>query len=200
MTKMKLGRTALLVLGFGAFVIVLAILFVVYSRQAAEQRDLERSLAGAQAQLTNLLPGRVAVETQLTEQQDKLAEAQALLSSSLGSFPEVGASIEYNELLSDIASFYNVKITSMTAAEPRQEKVAEDITFVIVAFNVEVEGELNSILGVVHDIATDERFASASVEVVDIKVPESDVVIMMGEERDKPTAKIELVGYSYEGE
>jgi hypothetical protein len=198
MKKIKLGKTALLVLGAGAFVIVLATLFVVYSRQSGEARELESSLTGAQTQLTSLLAGKAAVETQLAEQQAKLAEAQALLNSSQGSFPKLGASIEYDEVLTELASFHNLKVTSMAAEEPKAKMVG-DITFVTIAFDVEVRGEVNSILGLVSDIATDERFASATVSVVDITVPEPQLVITTGEE-EKPSAKIELVGYSYGGE
>jgi hypothetical protein len=199
MKKIKFSKTALVVLGFGAFVLVLATMFMIYSRQSAEQRELESSLAGTQTQLVTLLSGKAAVEAQLTEQQNSLAEAQALLISSQGSFPKVGTSIEYDEVLSEIAAFHNLKITSMTAEEPRPKKV-EDITFVTVAFDVEVEGEVNSILGMVYDIANDGRFASATVDMVDITVPDPGVVIMVEEEREKPSAKIELVGYSYGGE
>jgi hypothetical protein len=197
--RMRLGRTAWLVLGLGAFVIVLATMLVIYSSQSDEQGGVERSLAEAQTQLATLLSRKAAVEAQLSEQQNGLAEAQALLDSARGSFPRVGTSIEYDEVLSVLASLHDLEVTSMTAEAPREKKIG-GITFVTVAFDAEVKGEVNSILSMVHDIATDVRFVSATVEVVNIIVPEPESVVTAGEEPEKPSAKIELVGYSYGGE
>lgn len=146
--------------------------------------------------MTKLISGKEAAEAQLAEAEDKLSDAQALLSSARGSFPKVGASIEYSEVLAELANFYNLEITSMTSDEPRQKKIG-DFTFITVAFDVEVRGEMNSIMGMVSEIATDERFVSATVEAVTMKVPETTVA---GEEPEKPSAKVELVGYSYGGE
>jgi len=196
MKKIKLSRTALLVLGVGAFVIVLGTLFVIYSRQSGEQGKLKSNLAVAQTQLVKLISGKVAFEGQLAEQQGKLAATQAAINVARRNFPGPEASIEYDEMLKELAEFNNLTVISMTAKTPRDKKVG-DVTFVLVAFDVEVRGEVNSILGMVSDIATDERFASATVEVVNINVPEGEVGI--GEEAEEPTGTIELVGYSYGG-
>jgi hypothetical protein len=197
--RLRLGRTARLVLVIGVFVIILGTLFMVYFGQAGEQEELEKSLAGAQTQLTKAISGRESLESQLSQQQSKLAGAQALLSSARASLPEVGASIEYDEVLSELAEDYNLEVVSMKAEKPREKEV-EDITFFTISFEVEVRGEVNSILSMVNDIATDERFASATVEVVDIKVPELEPIVMVGEEREEPSATIKLIGYSYGGE
>jgi hypothetical protein len=196
--KMRLGRTALLVLGIGVFVIVFATLLVIYSRQSSQGGEMENSLAGAQTQLTKLILGRESLEDQLAEQQSNLAGAQALLSSAQGSFPTLEASIEYNEVLSELAEDYNLEVMSMEAEKPHEKEV-EDITFLTTSFDVEVRGELNSIIGMVNAIATDERFASTTVEVVDIKIPEP-AAVTTGKAPEKPSAKIKLVGYSYGGE
>jgi len=190
---MRLGRTAWLVLGIGVFVIAFVTLFFIYSRQSSEQAELENSLAGVQTQLIKLISGRESLESQLTQQQSKLAETQALLTSARASFPKLEASIEYSEVLTEIADLCGLKVVNMSADEPREKKV-EDVTFLVISFEVRVEGELSSILSMVNAIATDERFASTTVEVVNIKVPQATIT---GEE---PSATIKLVGYSYGGE
>ena len=195
MTKIKLGRTAWLALGIGAFVIVLATLVMVYSRQSGEQGGLAKSLAGAGTQLAKLVSGREALESQLSGQQSELGEAQALLNWSKASFPVFPTGIEYDEVLAEIARANNLEVLSMTASEPRQKKV-EDITFTVLTFDVEVRGEVTSILGMVNAIAKDKRLASATVEAVDIKVPEATTE---GEEPKEPSATIKLVGYCYGG-
>ncbi len=198
--KFRLGRTALLVMGIGVFVIAFVALFFLYARQSSEQEELESSLAGTQTQLARLISGRQSLETQLSQQQSKLGETQALLTSALASFPELEASIEYNEVLTQLAQKYELEVVSMAADAPREKEV-EDVTFLVIYFEVQVEGELSSILNMVNAIATDERFASATVETVDIKIPEPVLVMMtLGQEREKSSGTIKLVGYSYGGE
>jgi hypothetical protein len=191
---MRLSRTAWLVLGIGIFVIALATLYTVYSRQSSEQEELKKSLAGAH--LPKLISQREALESQLTEQQSRLAEAQSSLSTAQASFPKLPASIDYDEVLSEIAHDYSLEVMSMAAAEPREKKV-EDVTYIVISFEVEVRGEVNSMLGMVNAIATDERLTSAGVELVNIKVPQ---VATEGEEPEKPLGTIKFVGYSYGGE
>ncbi len=193
---MRLGRTARLVLGGGVLVIVFVTLFVVYARQSGEQEQLEGSLAGAQTQLTQLISGRASLESQLTQKESELAQAKALLNSSQTSFPRLEASIEYDEVLSDIADLHNLEIESMSAEEPREMEI-EGIFFTVIAFEVGVRGAVNSILGMVNDIAADERFASATVERLEIVVPQAET---RGEEPPEPLGRIELSGYSYGGE
>jgi hypothetical protein len=199
--KMRLGRTAWLVLGIGVFVIVFATLLVIYSRQSGEGAEMEKNLAGSQTQLTNLILGRESLEDQLAQQQSNLSGAQALLSSAQGSFPTLEASIEYGQVLSDLADAYNLEVVSMQADKPREKEV-DDVTFLVVSFEVEVRGEVNSVLGMVNAITKDKRFVSTTVEVVDIKVPEPQSIIAITSmvQPEKPTAKIKLVGYSYGGE
>lgn len=196
MKGIKLGKTARLVLIVGAFVIILAVMFIMYARKGGEQTDLEVKLAGAQTQLSTLISGKEAAEAQLAAQQEKLGEAQALLNNARGSFPKAGASIEYDEVLAKLASSHNLAVTSMTADAPRQ-KIVGDVTFVTVAFDVEVRGDMMSILSMVNDIASDERFASATMDLVSMSIPE---LMSYWETPEEPTAKIELVGYSYLGE
>jgi hypothetical protein len=191
--RMKLGRTTWLVLGIGVFVIACVSLFFIYARQSGEQEELEVTLAGAQTQLAGLISGRESLENQLTQQQSTLSETQALLTSSQASFPELEASIEYSEVLTEIADYCELEVTNISAEEPREMEI-EGITFVVISFEVEVEGDVNSILSMVSEIASDERFASATVESVTINVPEPVPIWII---RGKPSAKIKLAGYSY---
>jgi hypothetical protein len=196
MKGIKFGKTARLVLIVGAFVIILATMCLIYARKGGEQADLEVKLAGAQTQLSTLISGKEAAEVQLAAQQEKLAEAQALLNNARGSFPKAGASIEYDEVLTQLANSHDLAVISMTADSPRQKKVG-DVIFVTVAFDVEVRGDMMSILSMVNDIASDKRFASATVDLVNMSIPER---LSYWEAPGEPTARVELVGYSYLGE
>lgn len=196
MTKMKLGRTAWLALGIGAFVIILATLAMVYFRQSSEQGDLSKSLANAGTQLTKLVSGRGALESQLKGQQSQLDEAKSLLNSSKANFPVFPTGIEYDEVLVQIAKANHLEVMNMSAEQPRQKKVG-DITFTIISFDVEVSGEVPSIIGMVSDISKDTRLVSVTVDAVEIKVPET---LTPEGEPTKPSATIKLSGYCYGGE
>ena len=193
---MKLSRTAWLILGIGIFVIAFATLYMVYSRQSGEQEQLSDSLAAAQALLPRLIVEREDVEDQLSQWESELAEATLSLNKSKTKFPKSVESIEYDEALFGIADGCDLEILSLTASEPRDKKV-EDVTYAITSFEVKVEGEVADILDMVNTIATSEHFTSATVELVNIDIPEPATE---GEEAEMPSATIRLVIYSYQGE
>jgi Tfp pilus assembly protein PilO len=144
--------------------------------------------------LPKVVSDRQAAEAELTQWQDKLAEATSLLAKSQAQFPGSAESIEYNEVLFEIADSCDLEVMSLTASEPSEKKV-EDVTYTVTTFEVEVRGEVDDILDFIHDIATREYFTGATVELVNIKVPEAEEE----EEAELPTATISLVGYSYKG-
>jgi Tfp pilus assembly protein PilO len=168
---------------------------MVYSRQVSEQEQLADSLSQAQARLPKVISDRQAAEAELAQWQGKLAEATSLLDKSQAQFPESVGSIEYDEALWEIADACDLEVMSLTASEPGDKKVKDsDITFSVFSFKVEVRGEVADILTFISDIATSEHFTGATVELVNITVPEPDE-----EETELPTATISLVGYNYEG-
>jgi len=192
---MKLSRTAWLILGIGVFIITFASLYMVYFQQGREQEQLDDSLLAAQATLPTLVSEKEGWESQLTRLKSQLARATSLLADSKTSFPKSVESIEYDEELFKIADGWGLEITSLTASEPGDKKV-EDVTFSVTFFVVDVEGEVADILRFINTIATSEYFASATIELVNMDIPEPTTD---GEE-EKPSATITLVIYSYKGE
>jgi hypothetical protein len=190
---MRFSKTAWLILGIGVLVIALVALYVLYSRQSSEQQELEASLDSAQALLPGIISGREAAEDELTQWQDRLTEATILLARSQAKFPESAWSIEYDEILFDIAYACDLEVTKITASVPRNEKVG-DITFDKFYFDVDVRGEVDDILDMATIIATGEDFTAATVEVAKIEIQESTDVTKL------PEATISLIGYSYGGE
>lgn len=201
---MRLSKTAWLILGAGIFIIAFATLYMVYSRRSGEQEQLNSSLAVAQGALPQLISEREDLESQLTQWESQLTEATSSLAKIEARFPESVQSIEYDERLFELADDCDLEITSLTASEPSSKKVkveaedikVEDITYATTSFRVEVRGEVDDILDFINAIATGEHFITATVESVDMDIPEPEE----GEEAEKPTATIELVIYGYEGE
>ena len=190
---MKLSKTAWLILGIGIFVIACGCLYMLYSQQAGEQEELADSLAVAQGALPQLVSEREDLESQLTQWEGQLAEAASSLVKIEARFPESVQSIEYDERLFEIADDCDLEITSLTASELGDKKV-EDVTYAVTSFGVEVEGEVADILDFVNAIATSEYFTTATMETVNMDIPEPE------EEEDKPSATIGLVIYGYQGE
>ncbi len=183
--KMKLSRTAWLVLGIGIFVIAFGSLYFLYSRQDNEQEQLNDSLSVAQATLPTLVSEKedwesqltqgesrlTQQESQLTQRESQLAQATSLLDTTQASFPESVESIEYDELLFNFAHDCNLRITTLIASEPGNEEV-EDITYSVTSFTVDVKGEVANILDFINAIVTSEDFTCATAELVNINIPE----------------------------
>ena len=189
---MKLSKTFWLILGIGIAVIAVGVLGWVYLDQRGEQKTLNESLSGAQTTLPTLISQRDNLESQLAQSESELAQAESSLREAKASFPESVESIEYDEALFDIADDCKLEITNLTASEPSDEE-AETITYITASFTVDVEGTVAHILDFINTIATDEDFANATIELVNMQVPEP-------EEEGEPSATINLVIYGYQGE
>jgi len=188
---MRLSKTFWLILGIGISVIAVGILGWFYLEQRGDGQRLDDSLSSAQVTLPTLVSQRGDLESQLTQSDSELAEAESWLNELKAIFESV-ESIEYDEALFDIADDCNLEITRLTALEPRDEEV-ETITYITASFTVDVEGTVAHILDFIDTIATDEDFTNATIGLVNMQVPEP-------EEEGKPSATINLVIYGYQGE
>lgn len=213
---MKLGKTAWLILIVGVLVIALGSLYMLYRGQLAEQEQLNDALSLAQATVPKLAVDRANLESTLTELEDKLVQATSRLKTAKAAFPTSSVeSIEVDELLFQIADAWDLDITSLTASEPGDEDIAvevedievADVAYSVTPFTVAVKGEVTDILDFINAIVTHEDFITATVEAVNIMVPEplteeekEDLTEEEIAEKEKPSATIQLVIYSYRGE
>jgi len=147
--------------------------------------------------------------SQLTQLESELAQARVLLDEAKAGFPESVESIECDEELFEIADDCNLEITRITSSPPVDRGV-EMVTYSITSFAVVVEGNpekytdmevdemmkamVDDILEFVNTIATSEYFTNATVEMVSMMVPEPEA------ECQKPSATINLVFYTYQGD
>ena len=209
--RIRLSRTAWLILGIGIFVIAFITLYTVYTQRNREQEEISDSLLAAQ----NTLPGIVSekedwesqltqVKSELTQVEGEVAQAESLLSQTRVSFLKSVESIEYDERLFRIARGWNLDITRLTASEPSDIDV-EGINFSVTSFTVYVSGEVVDILEFITTITIDESFNTTTIEAVDIQAPEPLTEGEKGglteeeiEEKEKTSATIKLVIYSYQ--
>jgi len=223
---MKLSKTSWLILGIGIFVIAFGGLCLVYFRQGNEREQLNDSLLVAQATLPKVISEKedwerqlAQWESQLAQLKSELAQAKLLLAESKMSFPKAVESIEYDEEIFKIADNCDLDITELTSLEPRdkeaegitssepRDKELEVITFSVASFVVDVKGEVANILDFINTIATGDYFTTATVELVDIEVPqpltEEEKAGLTKEEiedRERPSATVSLAIYAYKGE
>jgi hypothetical protein len=189
---MKLSKIAWWILGVGVFIIASAVLLALHAGQSSDTEQLEDSLLVTQALLTNLTADKENLNSQLTQLYNPLDEAEAAYLQSKANFPKAVMSIEYDEELFFIADDYNLEVINLTASEPHQNEV-EGTTYDNTIFEVEVRGEVSNILSFINNVATGGYFNSATVELVNMEVPEPDV-------DEQPSAVIKIIVYSYEGE
>ncbi len=204
---MKISRTARLILGIGIFTIVVGILCWVCIQKWSEQGQLKNSIELAQATLPRLISERGDLESQLPQAESELAQAESLLNGIKARFPESVESIEYDEVLFEIADDCDLEILELTASEPDDEEI-EGITYSVASFVVEVKGKyggyidktVGDILDFINTIATSEyspgetNFVNTIIKEVNMEVPEP------GDTDEKPTATIKLDIYGYQGE
>ncbi len=206
---MKLGKTAWIILGIGIFIIALISLLVGYSQLSAEEGNVEDSLSSAQATLPQLVSEREDSASALAQLQDQLTQAASSLSYSKAKFPQVVESIEYDEELFMIAHACNLEIANLTASEPRDQEV-EEITYTTTIFEIEVQSKdsppdpltkayidntIDNILAFFNTIVTSEDFDVADIELVNIKTPKPGDTT-----GERPSATIDLIIYTYQGE
>jgi hypothetical protein len=193
----KITRTTWLILALGVFVIAFAGLYMVYSRQASQQKDLKSSLAEAEAAYPQLTSQIQTLQGQLAQRQSDLAAELSKLSQAKAKFPASVQRIDYYQRLLAIADDCDLNVMSLTASQPRQENV-DSVTYLVTTFNVAVRGEVANMLDFVHTLATSQYFTNATVTVVSINIPEPPTG--QGGTLQKPQASISLNIYGYPGE
>jgi len=193
----KITRTTWLILALGVLVIAFASLYMIYSRQASQQKDLKSSLAEAEAAYPQLTSQIQTLQSQLAQRQSDLAAELLKLSAAKAKFPPSVQSSDYYQRLLGIADDWDLEVMSLTASQPRQQKV-DSLTYLVTTFGVAVRGEMANILDFLHTLATSDDFTSATVTVVSINIPQPPTG--QGGTPAKPQATISLNIYAYPGE
>ena len=182
---MRLSRTAWIVLGIGIFVIAAVSLYLLYGNQTRAHQAAKDELDEVQATAPLLLLEKQALQNELAQKEDELAQwndtisrlegqlaqAEIELGQTQDGFHSSAESIEYDEILFVFAHNSNLEISILNASETNDADV-EGIGYKTTVFAVEVRGEVANILDFVNTIVTDEAFKTAILEPVDIMVPE----------------------------
>jgi hypothetical protein len=212
---MKFSKTAVLILIVGIILIACGSLYWLYLQEQGKQQELNEVLSKTQSVVPGLASERTKLEGTLTELEDKLAQAQSELKTAETIFPNDVESIEVDELLFKLANDWDLEIANLIATEPADNEVrpetedtkVEGVTYMVTNFTVEVKGDVGDILDYINTIVNNKDFHTATVEFVDILIPEplteKDKEGLTDEEiakEEMPSATINLIIYTYEGE
>ena len=151
---MKLSKKVGLIVGAGIIIALLCIVFTIYFQQVREQQGLSERLDSATALSAQLT-------TQKGDLEDELAQAESLLNTSQAEYPQEIHSIEYGEYIFEIADRCNLTLASLSFPRPSSTQVS---------LSLPVSGTVADIFEFINIINTDDRFASTSVNSVNLNV------------------------------
>lgn len=199
---MKLSRISWIILSVGIFVILAGGLGAVYRAELSEQEVLTSQLALTQATLPSVISEREAAESRLEQLKNELKQATSKLDVSKLSFSKPVKSIEYGEIIYDIAHGLQLEVVDFTASDLRIEE-GDVVTYYTTKFEITVEGNETDILDFVHQIASSTDFTTATIELAEINIPEPPSEEDLEDENfepENPRAIINLTIYEYRGE
>lgn len=214
---MRFGKTAWITLTAGVLIIAVVAVYMLYLQEKREQTQLNDTLTTTQNAVPLLASEMASLESTLAELQDRLDQAVERLQAAKANFPDGTESIEVDELLFKLADDWGLAIVSLSAKEPRAEEVKiegleeeagiDTITFDTTYFYVDVRGEVDDILKFISAIVNHNDFITAGIDLVNLQVPETlsdeekegltDEEIA---EEETPSATVDIIIYSYEGE
>ena len=168
--KLKLSKKTGLVIATGAFIIILAGLFMAYSGQVGEQDELNEQLAQAQLnldkiQMEQLSSRQAELETQLSDNLTALEAVKAILAQQ-----QPAGSIAAATILFDVAEAHGLEVTEMTSSAPATESL-EEVTFSVISLTAKVEGDVPSLVGFVAELNS--YITTGIVKSTTITIPET---------------------------
>jgi len=204
---MKVSKTALIFLGVGIFVILVAILGMTYSQQTQEQSRLNQELSLAQLRLKEyasqqLSSQQAELESQLTQLEARLEVVKAGLYQSIQSIEATETLYEVTETLYEVAETSEVEIVEISSPGLTTEEL-EGVTLSVLSLAVTVEGDVRDLIDFID--AWTEKYPTGVVELVEITVLEAtdeeteEEETEEEEEEEKFSAIVNLLIYTYEG-
>ena len=188
MKPLKLSKTSLLILLVGIIIVVVAGLGLTRSQQLQAQDQLDEELSIAEMRLNKLQ------ETQLRQQQEELQkqldESTIQLAAAKDKLRQSVESIDVTDEFFLVASQCGVKVMSISLSTVSTSKL-NNIDCLTINLNATVEGEVSNIVYFIISLNAD--YTMGYVKSTQIAIPKacSD---------DIPTANIQMVIYSYEGD
>ena len=184
---MRLGKTTLLIILIGVFIIILAGLGAVRAQQVRQQSELNEKLTLAQSNLRGvplqqLSSQQAELEEQLSQATPEFEAARATLFQPVGS-------INATSVLFDIAEAYDLEVAETTSSELATESLGE-ITFSVIILTAKVEGDVPNLVSFVTRLNS--HFKACVVKEITMTIPETT-------SEEEASVDIQLAVYTYQG-
>jgi len=185
---LKLSKTSWLLLTIGIFIITFAGLVAVHYQQVREENRLNEELTLAEVklngfQLEQLSYQKGKLEKQLSQAISQFETAKAMFSQSTGSIATTG-------ILFDIAEAHGVEVTELGSSGPVSGEL-EGVPCSVLSLTARVEGDVSGLIGFITELNGD--LTTGVVKSVEISIPETT-------SEENPSANIQLVVYTYQGD
>jgi cell division protein FtsB len=227
---MKISKITWIILGVVVLGVVFFLLYMMYSKQLQEQDQLKSQISANQANVAQLVSQQQKYQSQLTalkadidQKNQAVDNANKVLASARSAWTSdnVNAqSIENEEKLFSLADGWNLAVTVTTGTETVTKSIQE-INFMNTVFTVTVTGQpvatgftevvdyqtyiyskVNDILGFLDALVRDSSFSTASIDLVNLTVPEmptKESLVDTGINIIQPIATVNITIYTYEG-
>ena len=200
---MKISKKILIYLAGGILVIIIAGLLVAYSQHYGEQSQLKDDLALAQLRLQKYPAQQLS--SQQKDMTNQLAQAELQLIAAKAGLYQSTESIEATDLLFALAEDCNVEIAGISSPGLATHKI-EEISLPTLGLTVTIEGDVFNLIEFISKWTTE--YSTGTVVSAEITVPlppgeeTSEGVTEEEEEVEeaKPSAEINLLIYSYNGD
>ena len=199
----KLSTTSWIFLTIGIFGILVLSLNVAYAQQSQEQSQLNEEVALVQKRLLKNPPQQIS--SQKSELESRLAKAELQLKvTKVGLYWSL-ESIEASDALFELAEASYVEVTGISSSGVTSE-LLEGVDFSILLLTVTIEGDVLNLVDFIYKWT--KRYPTGVVQSVAITVPEppeeeeevEGAGAVTETEEEKPSATINLLIYSYEGD
>jgi len=166
--KLKVSRTALLILAAGVLVVTLASMGMAYSGYQGTQSQLKQELAAAELRLANLPPA--GLFSQIADLQNQITNLKSEVSTSESRLTQTEAlhNRKTADTIYDIAQSLNVNILEFKLQDPTIQKI-EKVDFLAMPLSMKVEGDRQDIIDFV--IRVNQQFPTSQVGSVNLAVP-----------------------------
>jgi len=196
----KLSTTSWIFLTIGIFGILVLSLNVAYAQQSQEQSQLNEEVALVQKRLLKNPPQQIS--SQKSELESRLAKAELQLKvTKVGLYWSL-ESIEASDALFELAEASYVEVTEISSSGVSSE-LLEGVDFSILLLTVTIEGDVLNLVDFIYKWT--HEYPTGVVQSVAITVPEvveeeEETEEAEEAEEEKPSAIINLLIYSYEGD
>ena len=166
---MRFSRVFWLILVTGILITGGVLLFMLYQDEMDEQSILEEQVTLAQAELPGLYSQIGDLEEQLDQREAELAAAQTELIDIERDWISSVDSIEYSDLLFNMANIFDIQILSFTSPGPSTVTI-DSISYQSMRFNMAVQGYIYDIMSYLTFIEINDDFTSTDIEFVDSSI------------------------------